>query len=121
MSEIAEQNKKRTKTFSRGCIKMLSQSKLSGKLYWHIEGQLYRCSTSVAANYRAACLAQSDKAFVAKLSIVIEEADESAFWIEILQEENLINTELSQSLLMEANELTRMFVAARKTLNNRNF
>lgn len=119
MSEIAEINKKRTKQFTRDCLKLLAAIDTKGKLFWHIEGQLIRCSTSVAANYRAACLAQSTPAFVAKLSIVIEEVDESAFWLELLQEEGFISMEIFNPLHKEATELTNLFVAARKTLNNR--
>ena len=73
----------------------------------------------MAANYRAACLAQSKASFVAKLSIVIEEVDESAFWLELLIEENLTDQEVSTKLYNEALELTKIFVASRKTMNNR--
>lgn len=81
--------KKRTKTFAHDCVKlavMLPHSYL-GK---HTGGQLIRCSTSVAANYRAACLAQSKAAFISKISIVIEEADEAEFWLEFILDEKLI-------------------------------
>ena len=75
--------KKRTKDFAHRCVKLalaLPRTQL-GK---HIANQLIRCSTSVAANYRAACLAQSKASFTAKLSIALEEADESAFWLEFI-------------------------------------
>jgi four helix bundle protein len=55
----------------------------------HIKNQLIRCSTSVAANYRAACLAHSKAAFIHKISIVIEEADESEFWLQFIIDEKL--------------------------------
>ena len=74
-----------------------------------------RCATSVAANYRAACLAQSKPAFVTKLSIVLEEADESAFWLEFIMEEELLAASLLTPLHAEAGELTRIFAASRKT------
>ncbi len=119
MSEIAEINKARTKNFALACLKMLSTIEAKNKLFWHIEGQLIRSSTSVAANYRAACLAQSKPAFVSKLSIVIEEVDESAFWLELLQEEKILENETTKALHKEASELVRLFVSARKTLNNR--
>ncbi|MEP1141210.1 MAG: four helix bundle protein [Balneola sp.] len=64
----------------------------------HIKGQLIRCGTSVAANYRAACVAHSKAAFVAKLSIVIEEADESEFWMEFIIDEKLIDIKLVEPL-----------------------
>ena len=86
------------------------------KLGNHIKGQLIRCSTSVAANYRAALVAQSKASFIAKLSIVIEEADESAFWLELVIDEELIDKEKVSSLLNEANELVSILVKSRKTL-----
>ncbi len=119
MSEIAEINKARTKIFTRNCLRMLSSIIAKSKLFWHIEGQLIRCSTSVSANYRAACLAQSTPAFVSKLSIVIEEVDECAFWLELLQEEGFIEIDTFSLLHKEAKELTNLFISARKKLNNR--
>ena len=107
----------RTKKFAHRCVKLavvLPKSKLGQ----HISGQLIRCSTSVAANYRATCLAQSKASFIAKISIVLEEADESAFWLEFIIEENLQNEKLITSLLKEANELTAIFFSSRKTAGN---
>ena len=79
----------RTKKFAHDCVKVaLSLPKT--KLGLHIQGQLIRCSSSIAANYRAAILAQARPAFIAKLSIVIEEADEREFWLEFAKEENLL-------------------------------
>jgi len=81
----------------------------------HIANQLIRCATSVAANYRASCLAQSKASFIAKLSIVLEETDESAFWLEFIIDEKLLKKELVEPLLKEAEELTAIFVSSRKT------
>jgi len=81
----------------------------------HIRGQLIRCSTSVASNYRAACIAQSKASFISKLSIVLEETDESYFWLEFIIDENLLKKELVEPLLKEAEELTAIFVSSRKT------
>ena len=109
-----EELKDRTKQFAHRCVKLviaLPKTQL-GK---HISNQLIRCSTSVASNYRASCLAQSKASFVAKLSIVIEEADESAFWLEFIVDENLLKRELVEPLLKEANELTAIFFSSRKT------
>ena len=104
----------RAKIFAHNCVK-LALNLPKNKLGNHIEGQLIRCSTSVAANYRAACLSQSKKAFISKLGIVIEEADECIFWIDFLQDENLKNDLESNSLLKEARELTSIFIASRIT------
>ena len=113
-----EELKNRTKSFSHRCVK-LALSLPKTVLGRHLQSQLIRSSTSVAANYRAACLAQSKASFTAKLSIVIEEADESLFWLEFIQEENLIIKERIDSLLKEASELTAIFVASRKTIQTK--
>lgn len=81
----------------------------------HVRGQIIRSSTSVAANYRAACLAQSKAGFVAKLSIVVEEVDETLFWFEIIVEEKMLPKQKVEPLMQEADELTAIFITARKT------
>ena len=108
--------KTRTKTFAHRCIK-LSLNLPNTYLGNHIKKQLIRCSTSVAANYRATCIAQSKKSFVSKISIVIEEVDESHFWIEFLIDEGILSSEMCKSLLNEADQLTRIFISSRKTAN----
>jgi four helix bundle protein len=111
--------KRRTKTFAHQCIKFtvaLPNTKLGN----HIERQLIRCATPVAANYRAVLLAQSDAAFSAKLSIVIEEVDECDFWIEFAVDENIASSESGSPILKEAKELTAIFIASRKTIQSRN-
>ena len=106
--------KNRTKLFAHRCVK-LSTVLPKTALGKHIANQLIRCATSVAANYRASCLAQSRASFVAKLSIVLEETDESAFWLEFIIDENLLKRDLVEPLLKEANELTAIFFSSRKT------
>lgn len=110
--------KDRTKLFAHWCVKFAS-SLPNGKLGNHIEGQLIRCATSVAVNYRAVLLAQSDAAFSAKLSIVIEEVDECDFWIEFAVDEKIMESETAEPLLKEAKELTAIFIASRKTIRSR--
>lgn len=95
--------KKRTKDFAHRSIK-LATSLPNTYLGNHIKGQLIRSSTSIAANYRATCVAQSKAAFIAKLSIVIEEADESEFWLEFIIDEELKKAELVIPLKNEAHE-----------------
>jgi four helix bundle protein len=80
-----------------------------------VAGQLVRCGTSVASNYRAACRGRSKAEFIAKLGIVEEEADESAFWLELIIEGAFIEAKLVQPLLNEANELTRIMASSRLT------
>ena len=108
--------KKRTKIFAHNCVK-LSLELPNSYLGNHIKGQLVRSSTSVAANYRATCLAQTKKSFISKISIVIEEVDESNFWINFLVDEGLLSLETCKSLLNESDELTRIFISSRKTAN----
>src|SRR5437667_12552028 len=76
--------------------------------------QLLRSATSVGANYRAACRAQSRPEFAAKLSIVVEEADESLYSLELIQESKLIKSELLRGI-KEPNELVAIMLALRKT------
>jgi len=80
-----------------------------------IAGQIVRSGTSVAANYRALCRAKSRPDFINKTSIVEEEADETCLWLELLIERRLLPPRRVQPLLEEANELTAIFVASRKT------
>lgn len=109
--------KRRTKNFAHRCVK-LGLALPKDRLGNHIQCQLFRSSTSVAANYRAACLAQSTKSFVSKLSIVIEECDESYIWIQFAIDENLVTIEKAEDLLNEADELTAIFIASRKTIHS---
>jgi four helix bundle protein len=111
---MSDELKVRTKEFAHRSVK-LAMALPNTALGNHIRGQLIRCSTSVAANYRAACLAQSRAGFISKISIVIEEADESYFWLEFIVDENMIQKDLVDSLLKEAYELTAIFIASRKT------
>lgn len=80
-----------------------------------IEDQLFRSGFSAAANYRAACNAQSRKAFSAKLSIALEEIDESTFWLEIIKETLLVDPSKLDLIIQESIELTRILGASRRT------
>ena len=110
-----EELKKRTKDFAHRCVK-LALALPGTPLGRHVQGQLIRSSTSVTANYRAASLAQSRASFTSKLSIVLEEADESCFWIEFIIDEKLLPKKSCLPLLDEEWELTSIFASARKTL-----
>ena len=113
-----EELKRRTKEFAHRCIKVCAELPNTplGNL---VRGQLLRSSTSVPANYRASCVAQSKAAFVSKISIVIEEADESEFWLQMIIDENLLKKERVLSLLKEAGELTSIFISSRKTASRK--
>ena len=104
----------RTKSFSLRILKLVDHlpRTMSGRA---IGNQLVRCGTSVGANYRAACRSRSRAEFAAKLGIVAEEADETVYWLELLLDGKLLcETELSE-LLKEANELTAIFTAGRRS------
>jgi four helix bundle protein len=77
--------------------------------------QLLRSGTSVAANYRAVCRARSQAEFIARMGVVVEEADESVFWLELLGETGVVRPERTQDLLDKANELVKIFGASLRT------
>ncbi|MES2618208.1 MAG: four helix bundle protein [Bacteroidota bacterium] len=110
-----EDLKNRTKQFALRSIKVFQalpktdEARVIGK-------QFLRSSTSVAANYRAVCRARSMAEFVAKLGIVIEEADETVLWLELLIESGIISEIRAASLLKEANEILFIMSASKSTI-----
>ena len=117
--ELAEAFKARTKKFVLDNIIFFKslpkteEAKIIGR-------QLLRSSTSVGANYRAACRARSKAEFHSKLSIVVEEADESAFWMEILIESGIVPKHELELLLDEAYQILKITSASRKTVSKTN-
>ena len=109
-----EDLKKRTKKFALDIIKLIEDFPKT-KTGDVIGRQLLRSATSVGANYRAACRARSQADFISKLGIVEEEADESLFWLELTLESGLISEDKTAALISEADELTAIFTASRKT------
>ncbi len=81
--------------------------------------QLIRSVTSTAANYRAACLARSQREFFAKMSIVVEEADETLFWLEMLRDANFVAEEALKPLMVETVEIVKIVSKARKNASNK--
>ncbi len=106
--------KNRTKQFAvdtlRFCAKLPKEME-----FQIIRGQLIRSGSSVGANYRAACRSKSRADFINKLSIVEEEADESAFWLEILHESGMTESNERTRLEGEANQLVAIMVSSKKT------
>ncbi len=84
-----------------------------------VKKQLIRSSTSVAANYRATGRARSGAEFFSKLSIVVEEADESVFWLEIIEEAGILKSEATTTLMNEATEILKIVSKSRKTLRDK--
>jgi four helix bundle protein len=110
--------KNRTKQFT---IRILN---FAGSLEYSIVkkivvNQIAKSGSSVGANYRSACRGRSDAEFLSKLNIVLEEADESLFWLEVIEEMNWQNNEELKSLIKEANELTAIFVTIIKNTKTR--
>lgn len=107
----------RTKQFALRIMKLVGAlpKTVQGRA---IASQLMRSGTSVAANYRAACRSRSKAEFIAKLGIVEEEADEAAFWLELIIEGALLTAPQIQPLLTEALELVAMTAAAKKTASS---
>ncbi len=108
----SEDLKDRTKQFAIRVLKLVAalSNSLSGRT---VGGQLARSGTSVGSNYRAACRGRSKAEFIAKLGIVEEEADESAFWMEVIIEVGLLKKEVVEALLNEANELAKIMASSR--------
>jgi four helix bundle protein len=113
-----EELKKRTKEFSLRIIKMVDKMP-KGVASYVVSKQIVRSATSVASNYRAACRAKSDNDFLYKIDIVVEEADETLFWLEIIEESGMIRKALLSNLKKESNELVSIFSATAKTLKRK--
>lgn len=84
-----------------------------------IRGQLLRCGTSVGSNYRAACRGRSNREFYAKLCIVVEEADEILFWLEIIRDAKILPAAKIAPLYDEAREIVSIMASSRKTAGKR--
>jgi len=110
----AEELKKRTKQFAIRIVRLYRALRKSeeGRI---LGRQLLRSGTSVAANYRAVCRARSRLEFLAKIGIVVEESDETVFWLELLIETGTMPKASIDPLLSEANELLAIFAASQRT------
>ena len=106
--------KQRTKHFALRVLKLVPAlpKTIEGRA---IANQLVRCGTSVAANYRAACRSRSKAEFIARTGVVLEEADETQLWPELIIEGRLLPSKRVESLLSEARELVAICVTSRKS------
>jgi four helix bundle protein len=115
----AQELKERTKQFAIRVVRLFrslpktEEARIVGK-------QALRSGTSVAANYRAVCRARSKAEFVAKIGVVVEEADETVFWLELLVETGIVAQARMDGLLTEANELLAIFAASQRTSKEQN-
>ena len=110
----ADELKIRTKDFALRVIKLVSElpKTVEGRA---IANQIVRSGTSVTANYRATCRARSRTEFVAKIGIVLEEADETLLWLELIVSAKLLPQRRVEPLLKEADELVAIMAASRKS------
>ena len=110
----AQELKERTKRFAIRVVRLFrslpktDEARVIGK-------QALRSGTSVAANYRAVCRARSKTEFVARMGVVVEEADETVVWLELLVETGIVTQARMDGLLTEANELLAIFAASQRT------
>jgi four helix bundle protein len=106
--------KERTKHFALRILKLVAAlpNTVEGRA---IARQVVRSGTSVAANYRATCRARSKAEFIAKIGVVLEEADETLLWLELIAESKLVSPKRVEPLLVEANELVAIMVTSRKS------
>ena len=118
MATQPEQLKERTKQFAIRIVRVFKslpktdEARIIGK-------QLLRAGTSVAANYRAVCRSRSKAEFISKVSVVVEEADETTFWLELLIATSILPEVRLRDLLIEANELLAIFAASLWTARER--
>lgn len=110
--------RKRTKSFTVSILNLVDSIPMKNSTRV-IANQLGKSGSSVGANYRASLRARSDNEYLSKMNIVLEETDESLFWLEVLQELKVVDDNDLKELLNEANELTAIFVATLKNTKSR--
>lgn len=113
-----EQVRNRTKLFAIRIVRLFRSLPKTDEART-IGRQLLRSGTSVAANYRAVCRARSKAEFIAKIGVVVEEADETVFWLELLIDTGIVAEEKLRDLLKEASELVAIFAASQQTARRR--
>jgi four helix bundle protein len=111
-----EDLKKRTKEFAVRIIILVKDLEKNGGMAGRIiANQLIRSGTSIAANYRAACRCKSPKDFISKIGTVVEEADETQLWLELLVEADIVKLKLIEDLLKESGEIVAIMTASKNT------
>jgi len=114
MFKERETLERRSKQFALRIMRM-TRSLPNNPEAWVISKQILRSGTSVAANYRATARARSRADFVSKMGIVVEEADETLFWLEMLSEAELLPTHRLDPLMGEAKEMLAIFASSYRT------
>ncbi|MGA2631380.1 MAG: four helix bundle protein [Terriglobia bacterium] len=118
LSDLHQQLRERTKQFAIRVVKMVQRLPKTDEART-MGRQLLRSGTSVAANYRAVGRARSKAEFIAKMGVVVEEADETVFWLELLIDTGIVRKDQTQELLGESNELLAIFAASHRTAKSR--
>jgi four helix bundle protein len=113
-----EELRERTKRFAVRIVRLYKSLSFSADAQV-LGKQLLRCGTSVAANYRAACRGRSRAEWIAKIGLVVEEADESCFWLEMLSDCGIVPISRLKDLQQEAQELSKLFTASQRTAKRR--
>ncbi len=110
--------KSRTKQFALRIMKLVDAlpNTVSGRT---IANQIIRSGSSVGANYRAACCARSTAEFISKLGIVLEEADETEYWLELIMDGDLLPNDKVEPLRKEAEEIAAIIAASKKTAQSK--
>jgi len=116
-NEAAERLKERTLRFALRVMDLCRMLPPTWESRF-IADQLFRASARTGANYRATCRARSRRDFINKMGMVVEESDESAFWLELLGRSGISETEYQKSLLQEARELLAIFKSSAKTASD---
>lgn len=111
----ANELRARTRAFALRVIKM-SQALPNNRVADVLSRQVLRSATSVGANYRAACRAQTKALFAHKLSIVVEESDETVYWLELIRDAELMKPVKLSALIDEAEQITKIMSKSRKTV-----
>jgi len=119
MNEMAERLKERTLTFALRTMK-LCRTLPNDREGAFVADQLFRASSRTSANYHAACRARSRRDFINKLGMVVEESDESVFWLKFVARSGMNETREQQDLLNEGRELLAIFVQSAKTASDHN-
>jgi len=105
------QLRQRTKDFAKRVVNLCRHLPKNREGFL-VGDQIFRSGTSVGSNYRAVCRARSKADFISKLGVVLEEADETLYWLEILAESDVVGKQLLKPLMNEADELVSIFVAS---------
>ena len=114
MNDVAEQLKERTMRFALRSMRLCRTIPTSWEGRF-VADQLFRSSARTAANYHSACRARSHRDFVSKIGLVVEESDESLFWLKFLKEAEMCDALEGPNLLNEARELLAIFIQSAKT------